>query len=122
MKRPINGWLISAAAALIVGAAAAWAEMAPTVTLPATTRDHRALATRYDENAAAYHKEAAYHRAMLEEAGGTEWINPKAPSHPRHEKMRTHCEPIIRDAERLAREREQFAEWHRMRAAELEGR
>jgi len=123
MKRTVNRWLISVAIMLIGGVTAvAWAEMASMVTLPATAQEHLALAASYDEKAAAYRKEVAYHRAMMEQAGKAERLNPKATTHPRYEKMRKHCEPIIRDAERLVRDMEKFAEWHRMRAAELEGR
>lgn len=37
-------------------------------------------------------------------------------------KMRVHCEGYIRDAETLAASAEKFAEFHAMRAAELQGK
>jgi hypothetical protein len=37
-------------------------------------------------------------------------------------RMRKHCDSYIREAERLAAEAEHFAEFHRMRGEELQGR
>jgi hypothetical protein len=90
------------------------------VTLPVTAEDHAALAKRYDEKAAAAAREAAEHEAMLEAAYKAE-LHSKAPIKRAYEKMRKHCQPIIRDAKRLAKDMEAFAAWHRMRAAELRG-
>ena len=123
MTRDMRARIIGTVMALTAsGAAATWAETGPGAALPATAQDHVALAASYDEKAAAYRKEATNHQAMLEEAGNAERMSPKAQVHPRYDAMRKHCQPIIRDAERLASDMGEFAKWHRMRAAELEGR
>ena len=112
------------AVGLVVGTATTlWAETTQAVKLPVTIQDHLALAKSYEEKAAAYHQEATYHREMLEEYKHKVVVNPKSPyENPWLKKMRKHCEAIIQESERLAREMHTFAEWHRMRAAELEGR
>ena len=109
-------------AGLLLGVPVARGVETQAIKLPETIQDHQAMATSYEQKAAAYRQEAAYHRAMLEKAAEAERINPKAQVHPRYEAMRKHCEPIIRDAEQLASDMSEFAKWHRMRAAELEGR
>ena len=73
------------------------------------------------KKAVTYHQEAANHRAMIEEAEKVYRLNPKM-SGIQARGMRKHCEPLIRDAERLAKDAEEFAKWHRMRAAELQGK
>jgi hypothetical protein len=123
MKRHMSASTIGAMIILTASlAASAWAEPGPGVALPATVQDHLALAASYDEKAAAYRKEVAYHKAMMEEAGKAERMNPKAQVHPRYQAMRKHCKPIIRDAEQLASDMGEFAKWHRMRSGELEDR
>ena len=108
------------ATALMLGAGMElWAEVAPDVTLPQTAEEHLAMAVEYEQKAAVSRQEAVYHRQMLEAAYKAE-IHSKAPIRRAYEKMRKHCEPIIRDADRLARDMELFAAWHRLRAAELQ--
>lgn len=91
--------------------------------LPQTPADHFALAKRYQQQAAAYRKEAAEHRAMAEaykrsvpgptKAGGE---NPWA------RKMEAHCRAIATDAERLATDADKAAEFHILRGRELQGK
>jgi len=90
-----------------------------------TQSEHVALADQYRKKTAAYREDAATHRQMLatykkhvavptDGKTGIEnsWIK----------KMRVHCEEYIRDADRLAADSEKFAEFHTMRAAELQGK
>jgi hypothetical protein len=91
--------------------------------VPESAADHLALAKSYQEKAAAYRKEAAEHKAMAEaykksvagpsKAGGE---NPWA------KKMETHCRAIATDAEKLAADADKAAEFHTMRAKELQGK
>ena len=86
--------------------------------------DHLALAQSYDQTAAEHRAVAAEHRKMIADTKedarsfpnktGIElgWVR----------KMREHCEAYITKAEAAAKEAERFAEYHRMRAAELQGR
>jgi hypothetical protein len=92
---------------------------------PESRSEHMALADGYRKKAAAYREDAATHRQMLatykkqvavptDGKTGLEnsWIK----------NMRVHCEEYIRDADKLAADSEKFAEFHTMRAAELQGK
>jgi hypothetical protein len=105
--------------------AAAKTETTDTVKPPETPDEHLALASTYRKKAATYREDASTHRQMLatykkqvavpaDAKAGTEnpWIK----------KMRVHCEEYIRDADRLAADAEKFAEFHALRAAELQGK
>ena len=46
--------------------------------------------------------------------------SPKAPENPWLRKMRDHCDRFIKDAETLAADADKFAEYHTLRAAELQ--
>jgi hypothetical protein len=91
--------------------------------VPETAADHQALAKSYQQKAATYRKEAAEHREMADAykksvpgpaKGGGE--NPFA------KKMEAHCRAIATDAEKLATDAEKAAEFHTMRAKELQGK
>jgi len=132
------------ALALSVGSVLAWGLVAPavadtaskeTTTTTTTTTDtvkaadtqaeHLALADGYRKRTAAYREDAATHRQMLATykkqvaipADGKTGIE-----NPWIKRMRVHCEEYIRDADRLAADSEKFAEFHTMRAGELEGK
>ncbi len=86
-----------------------------------TAEDHLAKAAEYAKRAASYHEEAARHRRMFADYAKTVATSTKAPENPWLRKMRDHCDRFIKDAESLASEAEKFANFHRMRAAELQG-
>lgn len=117
--------LLSPALAQTTPKEAAKTETTATVHAPETSKDHLALADAYRKTTATYREDAAMHRQMLaaytkkvavptDGRGGSEnpWIK----------KMRVHCEGYIRDADKLAGDSEKFAEFHTMRAAELQGK
>ena len=91
--------------------------------VPQTVEDHLALVERYRCKAAEHHKEADEHRKML--AGYRSDMatipNKMGREFPWFTKLREHCEGYIRRADALASEAERFAEFHRMRAKELQG-
>ncbi len=98
---------------------AAFAETA----LPQTAADHEALAKKYHDEAAAYRKEAAEHKEMADAykkavPAGTKGGGPN----PWTKKMATHCGTIAKDAEALAADADKAAEYHTMRAKELQGK
>lgn len=106
-------------------AATASERSADALKLPQTPDDHLALARGYDAKAARYREEAQAHRRMLAEevqhASGPPrkgaslepgWLA----------KKREHCEGYIWAADQLAAEASKFAEYHRLRAAELQGK
>jgi hypothetical protein len=97
------------------------AEQHPGV-VPDTSEQHLEKAKRYEEKAAAYREDADEHRKMLAEYKKRVALNPKDRlENPWLKKMRVHCEKYIKEAEALARAADEFAEYHRFRAAELRG-
>lgn len=97
----------------------------PSVTVPQTSKEHTALAEAYRKKAASYREEADVHRRMLEAYKKQVAVptDAKTPvENPWLKKMRVHCEAYIRDAEALAADADSFAEFHTMRAAEMQGK
>lgn len=99
------------------------AEKKETVKLPETPQEHLAMSDEYRRKAAAYREEAAFHRKMFADYKAQLRPDPRlAFENPFVKKMRLHCEGYIKDSEALAADAEKFADFHRFRAAELEGR
>ncbi len=92
-----------------------------TIKIAVTPADHLALAKEYAAKAATYRKEAAVHRKMLDEYL-SQAVTERAEIDPGRKQMRAHCQGYIDKAEALAVEAEKFADFHRMRAAELQGK
>ena len=91
-----------------------------------TAEEHFARAASYREKAAAYREEAKLHREMLAEYK-RKYGDPVRETKTGRElpwiaKMRLHCEHYIKQAKRLADEAERFAEFHRMRGEEMQGK
>ena len=106
-------------AAVLATGGPAWADE-PRV--PQTVEEHMAMSRQYEEKAAAQRKEAAFHRKMAEDYQKRH-ANPKMSIPPGHvTKMLKHCESIMRAAETLAGEYERAAEFHKLRARELQGK
>jgi len=90
-----------------------------------TPGEHLALAEGYRKKMAAYREDAATHRQMLADYKKRVAVPTDAKSgveNPWMKKMRVHCEEYIRDADKLAANSEKFADFHTMRAAELQGK
>ncbi|MCC6128970.1 MAG: hypothetical protein IT186_03495 [Acidobacteria bacterium] len=96
----------------------------PAAKVAKTPGEHLAKAEEYKRKATVYRAEAALHQKMLEKfideynSVGVERVD----EDPYVTKMRVHCEGYISKAEALAIEAEAFANFHRMRAAELKGK
>ncbi len=90
---------------------------------PLTVEEHLALVERYRSKAAEYRNEADEHRKML--AGyrrdAAIFPNKSGREFPWFTRLRQRCEGYIQRADALAHEAERFAEFHRMRARELQG-
>lgn len=91
--------------------------------VPTTAADHLALAKTYQEKAITYRKEAATHHHMAEAykksiPGPSKGGQPN----PWAVKMDKHCAMLAKDAEKLANDYEKSAEYHTLRAKELEGK
>jgi hypothetical protein len=84
--------------------------------------DHLAMAKSYEEKAAALDKVIAEHEQMKKDYKTQYFINEKVTPVAGLKKMNEHCNAIINDAEKLKAQYLDFAKWHRMRAAELQGK
>lgn len=94
-----------------------------TTKLPETAEEHYKKAESYKQKAAEYRKEAEEHRQMKAEYAKKIYQHPKdRVENPWIKKMRLHCDKYITQAEALARESEKMAEYHTLRAKELEGK
>lgn len=95
----------------------------PKVQLPQTAEEHEAMAEMYRRKITEYQKEVEYHQAMLTQYKKHVSQDPRHPfENPYVKKMRLHCEQYINTAQKLIREAEKMAEYHRLRAAELRGK
>ena len=114
--------LRSALLFLALFAASSSPAFADDMKMPQTAADHQAMAKEYQDKAAAYKKEAAYHREMAaaykKEAAGS----PKGPANPWVKKMEKHCFAIVAAAEKMATAAEKAADFHALRAKEVEGK
>ncbi len=88
-------------------------------TVPQTVDEHVSMATAYDERAEAQAAVVKEHEDMRKAYNTT--VNDKTPAIVR-EKMDKHCGAIIKDAKKLQDDFKAFAQWHRMRAAEIQGK
>lgn len=111
------------ACALTIAIALPVAVAAPKV--PTTVEEHVALAKQYQDKAATYRAEAKEHRDMAA-AYKKSTLNSHAAAHgqkdPKIEKAVKHCETIATAAEKLATENEKAADYHNLRAKELQGK
>jgi hypothetical protein len=75
------------------------------------------------KKAVEYRAEADSHKKMLADYSKGVAKNPKdTGENPYIRKMRVHCEKYINAAENLARETDEMAKHHEMRAKEMEGK
>ena len=90
---------------------------------PQTAQEHKARAAEYEKKAAEYRKDIAAHRKMLADYSKTVAQAPKTTIENAYiRKMRLHCEKYIKAAEALAREADEMAKFHTLRAKEMEGK
>lgn len=96
--------------------------VAEDVKVPVTVADHTALAKQYSDKATAYKAEAESHRKMAEAYKKSVATTPKAPPNPFVAKMEKHCQALAKDADKLAADSQKAADYHTLRAKELEGK
>jgi hypothetical protein len=125
---------ITLVAALLILAVAAFNSPAPAqdqsghqsgheMKAPQTAQEHRDRAENYKKKAAEYRAEAESHKKMLADYSKGVAKTPKdRGENPYVKKMRLHCEKYINAAETLAREADEMARFHEMRAKEMEGK
>lgn len=94
-------------------------------TVPTTVAEHEALAKQYRDQAAQYKKIADEHRAMAEAAKQSALSShstAQGEKDPKLVKMQKHCSEIAKDADKLAADDAKAADYHEMRAKELQGK
>lgn len=92
-------------------------------TTPETAEEHLAKAESYKKQAAEYRAVAEEHRQMKKDYAKKIYQHPKDRiENPWLKKMRIHCDKFIVDAEALASEANKMAEYHTLRAKELQGK
>ena len=127
MKKLVMAMLAGCTALLVSAGPALAVDPAPeetghVVKLPETASDHLAMARTYTEKAAAWRKEAAYHRDMLEAYKKAYPDFKGGARNPWAVKMEKHCTTIIKDVEKLATDADVSADYHRLRAMEIQGK
>jgi cell division protein FtsB len=86
------------------------------------TTDHLALAKKYEAQMNVQNTLITEHQQMKRDYYNRFFVNEKISPRKKLQKMEQHCDAIVTEATKLRDELQEFAKWHRMRAAELEGR
>lgn len=89
--------------------------------IPETAADHEALAKSYKEQAAQYRKVAEDHKKMAE-AYAKAHPDGKTMKNPWNAKMQKHCQTLAKSAEKLAADADKAADFHTLRAKEVQGK
>ena len=115
--RPLIAFLAFAAFALT-----ATVSFAEDVKAPTTVAEHEALAKKYSGDAAQFKKVADDHRAMAAAYAAVHQPTNGPKSNEGSDKMKKHCELLAKDADKLASDSEKAADFHTLRAKELQGK
>lgn len=113
---------ILAAVVFAAFAASATASYADDAKVPTTTAEHEALAKQYKDQAATYKKLADEHRAMAAAYAKEHQPLKGHTTNPFNDKMQKHCAMLAKDADKLSADAEKAADYHTMRAKELQGK
>ena len=108
--------------ALAAFALTATASLAAEAKVPTTAAEHEAMAKQYREQAAQFKKLADDHRAMAAAYAATHQPTNGPTPNAGAAKMKKHCEALAKDADTLAADTEKAADYHTMRAKELQGK
>jgi hypothetical protein len=84
--------------------------------------DHLSKVKYYEDKAAEQGAIIAEHQQMKADYKKHYYINEKLTPSARMKEMEDHCDAIIHHAQMLKDEFLEFAQWHKMRAAELQGK
>jgi hypothetical protein len=113
---------ILAALAFATFAVSASAAFADDAKVPATAADHETLAKQYKAEADQYRKIAAQHEAMAAAYAKDHPDAKGGAKNPFNAKMQKHCEALKKDADKLAADADKAADYHTLRAKELQGK
>ena len=122
MKSATKSRTILASLVLAAFAFTANAALADEMKVPTTAAEHEAMAKQYKEQAAQYKKVAAEHEAMAAAYAKAHPDSKGNVKNPWNEKMQKHCKMLAADANKLAADSEKAADYHTMRAKELQGK
>jgi hypothetical protein len=88
-----------------------------------TAAEHLAMAKKYQDQADAHRKEAQEHREMAANyKKGLDALKTLGQRNPDVVKMEQHCSAIASAAEKLAADEQKAADYHTLRAKELQGK
>ena len=92
--------------------------------VPQTAADHQAMVKQYTDQAAQFKKVADDHRAMAEAYKKSFSAPPQkaGQKNPWVAKMEKHCAMLAKNADKVAADATKAAEYHTLRAKELEGK
>lgn len=90
--------------------------------VPTTVAEHEALAKQYRDQSTQFKKVADDHRAMAAEYAKAHPDSKGGAKNPWNTKMQKHCEMLAKDADKLAADATKAADYHDMRAKELQGK
>lgn len=113
----IVGWILIGIALVLVPARAAAAATAQQV-----ASEHLAKATAYEAQAKTQSALISEHEQEKKEYKNKYYINDKVTPPQRFAAFEKHCDSVIADAAKLRDELSDFAKWHRLQAAELQGK
>jgi len=100
----------------------ATAAFADDVKVPATSAEHEALAKQYKDQAAQYKKLGDDHRAMAAAYAKAHPDSKGGVKDTWNAKMQKHCQALAKDADKMAADADKAAEYHTLRAKELQGK
>jgi hypothetical protein len=113
---------IAASLAFAAFALTATTSFAEEAKVPATTAEHEALAKQYKDQAAQFKKVADDHRVMADGYAKEHPDSKGGMKNPWNTKMQKHCATLAKDADKLAADADKAAEYHTLRAKELQGK
>jgi len=90
--------------------------------VPTTAAEHETLAKQYQDEAAQYKKVADNHKAMATAYAAAHPDAKGGTKNPWNAKMAKHCEMLAKDAAKMAADSDKAADYHTMRAKELQGK
>jgi hypothetical protein len=91
------------------------------IKVPQTAVEHEARAKTYKEQAVQYRKSAEEHKQMAAAYAAKRPDIKGVGKNPAAEKMSKHCLALAKDFEKLATDSDKAAEYHQMRAKEIQG-
>lgn len=124
--RPVLASILFTTIALVAAPSFAQeAKMAPAagpqIKLPQTAAEHEARAKTYRDQAVEYRKSAAEHKQMAADYVKQHPDMKGSPKGAWTQKMSKHCQMLQNDFEKLAVDAEKAADFHTLRAKEIQG-